>query len=384
MKMKKLLALTLALTFAAATIAGCGSSSSSRTETTTEESSDDTEEAAEESSDDSASGTYTGDTVWPDGTPTVYIGYAAGGGTDTAVRPVVAAMAEYLGENINCSNMEGANSSVACDYVLGEEHNGYNLFATGTGGFSSFSVYGYSDSNWQDWISFHPYSGPAVIFASTSSGITDIEGVFDYMADHNFGIGALGNGPHTQWEAICAAAGVDSPEYSLFGSCSDVAVAVIAGDVQIGAGSLSSVIDYIQAGQVVPIAVTCADEFEFEQAGVTTPSITTLVEGTDDVPNLNETWPIMVPRDTPEEIVDALTEAFEYAIQTDEVVEFAESKGFNIIGLTGEEADQFLSYSVSGYAWTIYNAGLADGNPADAGIPTLEEYDWETLKATIE
>ena len=40
--------------------------------------------------------------------------------------------------------------------------------------------------------------------------------------------------------------------------------------------------------------------------------------------------------------------------------------------------------SISGYSWTIYNAGLAEGNPADHGIPTLEEYDWETLKATIE
>ena len=48
--------------------------------------------------------------VFPNGTPTVYIGYGAGGGTDTAVRPVVAAMAEYLGETINCSNMPGSNS----------------------------------------------------------------------------------------------------------------------------------------------------------------------------------------------------------------------------------------------------------------------------------
>ena len=31
--------------------------------------------------------------VWPNGTPNVYVGYGAGGGTDTAVRPVVAAMA---------------------------------------------------------------------------------------------------------------------------------------------------------------------------------------------------------------------------------------------------------------------------------------------------
>ena len=139
--------------------------------------------------------------VWPDGTPTVYVGYGAGGGTDTAVRPMVAEMAEYLGENINVVNMDGANSSVACDYVLGEEHNGYTMFATGTGGFASFPVYGYSDSGWQDWISFHPYSGPAVVYANPDAGITTTDELFDYLANGaNFAVGAFGNGPHTQFE----------------------------------------------------------------------------------------------------------------------------------------------------------------------------------------
>ena len=142
-------------------------------------------------------------------------------------------------------------------------------------------------------------------------------------------------------------------------------------------------IDYINAGELVPIFVTCANPFEFTEAGVTAPSVTTEVPGTDAIPNLNETWPIMIPRDTPTEIVDALTEAFEYAITTDAVKDFAASKGYNMIGLTGEAADEFLSYSISGYSWTIYNAGLAEGNPADHGIPTLEEYDWETVKATL-
>ena len=323
--------------------------------------------------------------VWPNGTPTIYIGYGAGGGTDTAVRPVIAAMAEYLGENINCANMEGANSAVACDYVLDQPHDGYTMFATGTGGFSSFPIYAYSDSSWEDWISFHPYSGPAAIFANPDSGIATMEDLFAYIGEgNNFGIGAYGNGPHTQFEAICGAAGVASPAYALFGSCNDTGVACIAGDVQVGAGSLSAVIDYINSGMLVPIAVTCADAFEFVDAGITCPSITTLVEGTEGIPNLNETWPIMIPRDTPQEIVDAMTEAFLAAIDTDAVKEFAASKGYTIIGLTGDAADQFLSYSISGYAWTLYNAGLGEGNPADYGIPTLEEYDWETLKANVQ
>ena len=318
-------------------------------------------------------------------TPTVYIGYGAGGGTDTAVRPVVAAMADYLGETINCSNMEGANSAVACDYVLEQPHDGTSMFATGTGGFSSYPIYAYSTSTWQDWISFHPYSGPAVVFANKDAGVTNTQELFDYIAAGNkFGVGAYGNGPHTQFEAICAAKGVASPEYSLFGSCADTAVGCIAGDVMVGAGSLSAVIDYLNGDMLVPIFVTCAEPFEFTGIGVTAPSVTTEVEGTDGIPNLNETWPIMIPRDTPQEIVDKLVEAFNAAIETDAVKEFAASKGFNIIGLTGEEADKFLSYSISGYSWTLYNAGLGEGNPADYGIPTLEEYDWDTVKTTCD
>ena len=330
------------------------------------------------------SGVVASAAVWPKGTPTAYIGYGAGGGTDTAVRPVVAAMAEYLGETINCVNMDGANSSVACDYVLAEPHDGYTFFATGTGGFSSFPIYGYSTSGWGDWISFHPYSGPAVVYANPSSGITTVEELYAYLGEGNiFGIGAYGNGPHTQFEAICGAAGQDSPEYALFGSCNDAGVATIAGDVQVGASSLSAVIDYINSGMLTPIFVTCADPFEFPDAGITAPSITTLVEGADSIPSLNETWPLMIPRDTPAEVVTALTEAFNAALETEAVKEFAKSKGYTIIGLTGEAADQFMSYSISGYSWTLHNAGLGDGNPADYAIPTLEEYDWDTLKLTV-
>lgn len=322
--------------------------------------------------------------TWPNGTPTVYIGYGAGGGTDTAVRPIVAAMSDYLDETINCANMEGANSGVACDYVLSEAHDGYTLFATGTGGMSSFPVYGYTTSGWQDWVSFHAFSGPAVVYANVDSGITNVDELFAFLAEgNNFGIGAYGNGPHTQFESILSAKDLKSPNYSLFGSCGDAGVATIAGDVQVAASSLSAVIEYINAGRLVPLFVTSAQPFEFVDAGITTPSITTLVEGTENIPNLNETWPLLVPRDAPQEIIDALTEAFEHAITTDAVKEFAKSKGYTMIGLTGEEADKFLSFSISGYSWTIFNAGLADGNPADSGIPTLEEYDWEVVKETI-
>ncbi|MCR4657518.1 MAG: hypothetical protein K5770_15030 [Lachnospiraceae bacterium] len=338
---------------------------------------------AEEQKADDTSAEQSGEKLWPDGTPVVYIGYGAGGGTDNAVRPVVAEMANYLGETINCQNMEGSNSATACDYVLDLDHDGYSMMATGSGGMSSWGVNEYTDHDWKDWYSFHAYSGPALIFANKDSGITDIDGILDYVAEGNsFGIGAYGNGPHTQFESIIAAKGISNPNYSVFGSCHDTGVACFAGDVACGAGSLSAVKEFIDADQLVPIAVTCADDFTFAN-GTTTESITKLVPGTDSVPGLNETWPILIPRDAPKEVIDKLVEAFNYALTTDAIKDYADSMGYTILGYTGEDGDKFLAQSLSGYAWTIYNAGLATVSPADLGIPTLEEFDWETEKAKL-
>ncbi len=380
---RKLLSMVLAVAMTVS-LSACGSASAPAAGDAPVKEEAAVEEKAEEAPEEAAQEAASGEKVFPNGTPVVYIGYGAGGGTDNAVRPVVAEMANYLGENINCQNMEGSNSATAADYVLDLDHDGYSLMATGTGGASSWGVNEYTDSDWRDWYSFHAYSGPALIFANKDSGIETIDDLVAYVKDGNsFGIGAYGNGPHTQFESIRNTLGLDAPNYSVFGSCHDTGVACFAGDVACGAGSLSAVKEFIDADQLVPIAVTCADDFTFAN-GTVTESITKLVPGTDDVPGLNETWPILIPRDAPQEIIDKLTEAFNYALTTDTIKDYAESMGYTILGYTGEEGDKFMSYSLSGYAWTIFDAGLASVSPADLGIPTLEEYDWDTVKKTCD
>lgn len=323
--------------------------------------------------------------IWPNRTPTVYIGFGAGGGTDTAIRPIIASISEILGETINCVNMDGANSATACDYVLSQPHDGYSMFATGSGAFASFTVYGYSESMWQDWVSYHAYTGPVIYYANVDSGITTAQEFFDYLAEGNLmGVGGFGNGPHTQFEAICAATGFESPEYSLFGSCADTGVGVIAGDVMVGGSTMSAVIDYIQGGMITPLFVTSAEPVYFDEIDLTCPSVTEVLEGCEDIPSLLENWIFMIPRDAPEEIINALNEALGQAVQTQEIADFCDQKAFTIMNLTGEEADKALAQCTSGIAWTIYNADLGKGNPADHGIPTLDEFDWDTVKLTCD
>ena len=78
---------------------------------------------------------FAADKIWPRGTPTVIVGFGAGGGTDTSVRPMIVLMSKYLGETINVANMPGAASAVAAEHVLGLPADGYTMFATGSGCF---------------------------------------------------------------------------------------------------------------------------------------------------------------------------------------------------------------------------------------------------------
>ena len=322
-----------------------------------------------------------GEKLWEKGTPVVTVGFSAGGGTDTAVRPVLAKMEEYLGETINVVNMEGASSAVAAEHVLSLPADGYNMFATGSGPLSGFRVMGTSDNSWRDWVGWHPFNGPAALLVQADSPIDTFEEAIRALKeeDPNFGISGFGVGPHVLGEAIFEIAGAPSPNYVTAGSCRNAAVNLIAGEVDMALCTFSAAVDFVKAGQLKALTVTTAVPYEVND-DITIPSITELLEGSENVPLLSETWPVLIRRDTPQEMIDKLDEAFLWAIEQPEIKEFAEKQALNLVGYYGEEADKFLSFSEAGYSWALYNSGLAEKSPEEFGIPKLADWDWEKEK----
>ena len=322
--------------------------------------------------------------VWSKTTPTITVGFGAGGGTDTAVRPVIAEMEKYLGETINVLNQDGGASAVAATNVLNKDHDGYSMFATGSGAFAGFGVNDTSDSTWVDWVSFHAFTGPAAIVVNPKSDIKTMDDLKDYLSKgtQNFAIGSFGNGPHVQTEAILQLLGIESVNYMTLGSCRDAGISVVAGDAEVAIGSFSALIDFVNAGELNALAVTTGEGWTLSN-GETIPSITTLVEGADDIPQLCETWPIMIPRDAPENIIDKVEEAFNHALTTDAVKKFAEETGYLIVGYTGEEADKFYSMQTAAYSWVQYDAGLVEVSPESLDLPRLEDFDWSVEKAKL-
>ncbi|MEA5033535.1 MAG: tripartite tricarboxylate transporter substrate-binding protein [Sphaerochaeta sp.] len=322
--------------------------------------------------------------LWPRTQPVVTVGFGAGGGTDTAVRPVIAKMEEYLGETINVVNMEGASSAVAAQHVLNRPADGYSMFATGSAPISGFRVMGTANSSWTDWVSWHPFVGPAALIVRADSPMKTFDDVVAYLRSKkvNFGISGFGVGPHVLVEAILGIAGVSSPNYVTGGSCRNAAVALIAGDVDVAMSTFSSVVDFVKAGQLRAIAVTTPSTYQVDET-LKIDSITAVLPGSENIPQLSETWPIFMRRDVPQKYIDKLTEAFLWAIEQPEIVNYAKKQALDIAGYYGESADRFLSFSEAGYAWTLYDAGLASKSPAEFNIPKLSNWNWDVEKAKI-
>ncbi|MDR3265368.1 MAG: hypothetical protein LBT15_05085 [Synergistaceae bacterium] len=328
---------------------------------------------------------FAADKVWSKGTPTVYVGFGAGGGTDTAVRPLIVLMEKHLGETINVANMPGAASALAAEDVQGRAHDGYSLFATGSGCFGGFLITDTSKLGvpW-NWWGFHHIQGPAAFVVNPEkSGINTVEDAIKSLKEGkaNVGVSSLGAGIHAFVEAFAQAAGIGTKiNYVTSGGDGQTCVAVMAGEVEIGSISFSAGVDYARSGKLKVLFLNRAEPLKLSDT-LTLPAITELGEKYGSIPNLAETWPVMIPRDAPKEIVAKLTEAFLWACQQHEMKEFAEKMGYQVITRHGEEADRVLDYQYAAYAWVMFDAGLAETSPEKFGIPRPEDWSWDKEKA---
>ena len=104
MKLKKMVALLLALMLAMSLLTACGKTDNTK-------------------SDGDGKVTVNENGEWmPSGSVTLLVGWDAGGGLDTLARALAPALGEYLGVDVVVNNMPGANGAVAVEYLLKAGH----------------------------------------------------------------------------------------------------------------------------------------------------------------------------------------------------------------------------------------------------------------------
>ena len=240
----------------------------------------------------------------------VAVSYGAGGATDFQARIVtmVAGNEDILGQPMYIINKPGAGGRVGWNWFATEaEKDGYTLSAYNVPHFIAQSIKGGVK---YDVNSFEPVGNwgadPAVILVGKDSKYDTIKELMDY-AKANPGRTTLSGagllvGHHIAALQLQKAADVKVAYIPTKGGGAAAMKAVIAGDVIGGINNLSDAFRAQQAGNVKILAVADLERNEF------LPDVPTLKESGYDVDDSSVNFRgLMVPKGTPQAVIDALS-----------------------------------------------------------------------------
>jgi len=294
-------------------------------------------------------------TEWPAKPVRVIVPVAAGGAADFIGRVFAASLAATLGQPFVVENRVGAGGLTGTESVARSEPDGYTLMVSGM----SFHVLAPALSRNPG---FHPvrdfthiaYFGgtPMILVAHPSLGIKSFQelsaladgrnGAIDYVSP---GTGTVGN---IVAEVLANDAKLKLQHVPYKGGGAAI-LDLVAGHVKVGCMTLSTTLEHIRAGGLVPIAVSSPHRVS------DLPQVPTFAElGYPDLV-LTSWFALSGPANLPEAIVEPLNHAVNDSMTKDDVRSKLQKEAVLTKPMTPEEFTRFVESEVN--KWTpVVNA----------------------------
>lgn len=249
---------------------------------------------------------------YPDRPVSVVVSYGAGGATDFQARIVtmVAGNEDVLGQPIVIINKPGAGGRVGWNWFATEaEADGYTLSAYNVPHFIAQSIGGgvkYSVDSFEPIANWG--ADPAVFVVAKDSDFNSMADVVSFAKDNpgklTFSGAGLLVGHHIAALQLEKAAGVKMTYIPTKGGGAAAMKAVIAGDVRGGVNNLSDAYRAREAGDVKILGV-----FDVKRNEEFLADVPTLAEQGFDIDDSSVNFRgIMVPKGTPDAVIDMLAE----------------------------------------------------------------------------
>ncbi len=267
---------------------------------------------------------------YPDRPVSLMVSYGAGGATDFQARIVtmVAGNEEYLGQPMVIINKPGAGGRVGWNWFASEaEEDGYTLAAYNIPHFIAQSIEGGVQ---YDKDAFEPIANwgadPAVVVVPADSPYDTIQELVAYASENPGKVTLSGAGlyvgHHIAALQLEKATGAKAVYIPTAGGGAAAMKAVIAGDVVGGINNLSDAFRAQEAGTVKVLAVADLERSEF------LPDVPTLREAGYDIDDASVNFRgVMVPKGTPDDVVEMLAAKVPEMFANDRVAAQMEAGG---------------------------------------------------------
>ncbi len=262
--------------------------------------------------------------TWPESPITIVVPFAAGGPTDTVTRLIAEPMSATLGQQIVVQNVTGAGGTLAAGQVATAASDGYTVLMHHIGMSTAPSLY--ADLPYDPLVDFKPIGlvteVPMTIIARKDFEPTTLAELVDYVKANadtvtyaNAGVGAAS---HLCGLLFMNAIGTKVTEVPYDGT-GPAMEDLIGSQVDFMCDQTTNTAEQIKAGTVKAYAITSLERNE------ALPDVPTTTEaGLPDI-QVGVWHGLYVPKDTPDEIVAALTDALKAALADQNVIDkFAE------------------------------------------------------------
>ncbi len=263
----------------------------------------------------------TGDTVnYPNQNITFVVPFSAGGPTDTVTRMIAEPMGKKLGAQIVVQNVEGAGGTVGAGQVARAQPNGYTVLMHHIGMSTAPALY--KDLGYKPLDDFEMVGlvteVPMTVVARKDFPPATLQDLVTYVKA-NAGKVTLANAGRGAASHLCgllfqSAAGVKLQEVPYQGT-GPALTDLVGGQVDFMCDQTTNTSGQIAAGAVKAYAVTT------EQRVKSLPDLPTTAEG--GMPQLQvSVWHgLYVPKGTPAEVVQKLTDALKVALVDQKVID---------------------------------------------------------------
>jgi len=300
---------------------------------------------------------------------TTAVVWGAGGGTDSINRMIMAEMEKHLPVSINVINQTGGVAgSNGMVYVQNQPDDGYTLV-----GLSESNVTAAVQGGWSQrfdyWYPFIVGGSPDLISVPADSPYNTLQDLVDAAkaAPGTIPAAASGAGSIHHLNLLAIQNGADAQFLFVpYGGSAPGQEAAIAGEVALVVTSLAEQAALIEGSQLKPLAMLTEDSAEI--AGMTVPSAFDIYDGLDQYLPLKQAIGFAVHNSASDDVKDALGAAFEQAIASDVVAEWAAANSYDVGGQYGEEAQAIFTTLEANFAYTLQELGATTVDPMSLGI----------------
>lgn len=294
--------------------------------------------------------------------------WSAGGVCDITARSIGAAAQKILGADIIFTNRAGSGGAVSTTYVNAQNADGYELLF-GAENPQIAKVMGTAEIDYDDFTPITLYCTTyAAVSVSKDSPYNTLEDLMnDILANPGQVVMATtgaGGLPEVVASMFADVVGTE-PILVPFDGENECMTAIMGGNADYTITTLGSAAGFYASGDIKILSMLAEEP----------------VQGYEDVPTVLDVYPdfakylpwgpfygVFVKNGTDQAVVDKLTAAFAEAAGDQEFLDLIAAKGCFPLGISGDEAVEYLKKYRSVTSWLLYDSGAAQVSPEDFGI----------------